>query len=69
MTPTNADTATIIDSTINFINTTYASFSYDEETCRRDVGLIVDAMVHDPHTEVKQKLKRLPIVTLRQAVQ
>ena len=42
-----ADTSTIIDSTINFIDTTYASFSYDEDTCRRDVGLIIDAMVHD----------------------
>jgi hypothetical protein len=38
---------TIIDSTISFINTTYSSFVYDEETCRRDVGLIIDSMIHD----------------------
>ena len=37
----------IIDSTINFIDTAYSSFVYDEDTCRRDVGLIVDAMIHD----------------------
>tara|TARA_R110000851_G_scaffold37425_1_gene96698 strand:+ start:1126 stop:9189 length:8064 start_codon:yes stop_codon:yes gene_type:complete len=41
------DFASIIDSTINFINTTYSSFVYDEETCNRDVGLIIDSMVHD----------------------
>ena len=38
---------TIITSTINFIDTNYASFVYDEDTCRRDVGLIIDAMIHD----------------------
>jgi hypothetical protein len=37
----------IITSTINFIDTNYASFVYDEDTCRRDVGLIIDAMIHD----------------------
>jgi len=42
-----SDTSSIITSTINFIDTTYASFSYDEDTCKRDVGLIIDAMVHD----------------------
>ena len=41
------DFANIINSTINFIDTAYASFRYDEDTCRRDVGLIIDAMVHD----------------------
>lgn len=39
--------ASIIDSTINFIDSSYASFRYDEDTCRRDVGLIIDAMIHD----------------------
>ena len=42
-----ADTTTIIDSSIAFINTAYASFDYDESVCRRDVGLIIDAMRHD----------------------
>lgn len=37
----------IITSTINFIDTAYASFVYDEATCERDVGLIIDAMIHD----------------------
>lgn len=41
------DTKTIIDSSIAFINTAYASFNYDEATCRRDVGLIIEAMRHD----------------------
>ena len=38
---------TIINDTINFIDTTYASFNYAEDVCRRDVGLIIDAMIHD----------------------
>ena len=41
------DTKTIIDSSIAFIDAAYASFNYDEATCRRDVGLIIDAMRHD----------------------
>lgn len=42
-----AEFPSIITSTINFIDTNYASFVYDEDTCRRDVGLIIDAMIHD----------------------
>ena len=42
-----AEFPTIINSTINFIDTAYASFKYSEATCRRDVGLIIDAMVYD----------------------
>ena len=42
-----AEFPNIITSTINFIDTNYASFVYDEDTCRRDVGLIIDAMIHD----------------------
>jgi len=41
------DTTDIINSTIAFIDTAYASFTYDEATCRRDVGLLIDAMRHD----------------------
>ena len=41
------DTTSIINDSIAYINTTYASFKYDEATCRRDVGLIIDAMRHD----------------------
>lgn len=41
------DTTTIINSSIAFINAAYASFAYDEATCRRDVGLIIEAMRHD----------------------
>lgn len=39
----------IKDDVINFINQTYnsTSFSYDEELCYRDVGLIVDAVSQD----------------------
>jgi len=42
-----SDTTSIIDSTISFIDTAYASFVYDEATCRRDIGLIIEAMKHD----------------------
>lgn len=42
-----SDTTTIINSSIAFIDTAYASFTYDEATCRRDVGLIIEAMRHD----------------------
>ena len=42
-----SDTTAIINSTISFIDTAYASFVYDEATCRRDVGLLIEAMKHD----------------------
>ena len=32
---------------VQYINTTYPSFVYNEATCRRDVGLIVDALAID----------------------
>jgi len=35
---------------IGYTNATYPSFSYDEVTCERDVGLIVDALVFDLDT-------------------
>jgi len=43
----NAEKSTIITDTIGFISTTYNGFSYDEDKCERDVGYIVDAVVHD----------------------
>jgi hypothetical protein len=36
----------IIDDTIDYINATY-SFTYNQETCKRDVGYIVDALRYD----------------------
>ena len=41
------DFSNIIDSTINFIDTAYSSFVYDEDTCKRDAGLIINAMMYD----------------------
>jgi len=42
-----SEKSTIITDTIDFISTTYNGFSYDEDKCARDVGYIVDAVVHD----------------------
>ncbi len=33
--------------TIQYLNATYGNFSYDETTCRRDIGYIVDALCYD----------------------
>ena len=35
------------DEVIGYINATYPSLVYNQATCRRDVGLIVDAVIHD----------------------
>ncbi len=32
---------------IGYINATYPNFNYDQETCARDVGLIIDAVILD----------------------
>jgi len=37
----------IQDQTINYINSTLVAFGYDQAKCRRDTGLIVDAVVLD----------------------
>jgi hypothetical protein len=37
----------IQEEVIGFVNTTYPSLSYDDELCKRDVGLIIDAIQHD----------------------
>jgi hypothetical protein len=42
-----ADRQTIIDDTINFVQTTFQDFVYDETKCARDVGYIVDAITYD----------------------
>lgn len=38
---------TLVRSMINFISTEYNGISYPKEKCRRDVGIIVDALSHD----------------------
>lgn len=38
---------TLVKSMINFISTEYNGISYPKEQCRRDVGIIVDALSHD----------------------
>jgi hypothetical protein len=42
-----ADRQSIIDGTLNFIQTTFQDFVYDEVRCSRDVGYIVDAITYD----------------------
>ena len=37
----------LVTSMINFISTEYNGISYPKEKCRRDVGIIVDALSHD----------------------
>ena len=38
---------TLVESMIEFISTEYKGISYPKEKCRRDVGIIVDALSHD----------------------
>ena len=38
---------TIAENTITFINETYAGFGYLQDTCKRDVGLTIDALAYD----------------------
>lgn len=42
-----ANRSFIQDEVVAFINATYPAFTYDQVKCRRDVGLIVDALAHD----------------------
>jgi hypothetical protein len=42
-----ADRQTIIDDTIDFVQTSFQDFVYDEVRCSRDVGYIVDAITYD----------------------
>jgi len=37
----------IVEDTIAYVNTTFPNFSYDEATCARDVGLIIDSIKLD----------------------
>jgi hypothetical protein len=39
--------AYIQEETIGFINSTYPLFDYDSITCKRDTGLIIDAVIYD----------------------
>lgn len=42
---------TIIDNTINFINTSYPSgFTYDDSKCRRDIKLMLQRLIYDIET-------------------
>ena len=38
---------TLVTSMINFISSEYNGISYPKEKCRRDVGIIIDALSHD----------------------
>jgi hypothetical protein len=38
---------TIIKDMIDYLNTTYPSLEYDQSVCRRDAGLIIDAVIDD----------------------
>ena len=42
-----ADRQTIIDDTIDFVQTTFQDFVYNETKCARDVGYIVEAITYD----------------------
>jgi hypothetical protein len=41
------DKDTIVGDTIGFIFQTYTGFTYNQATCKRDVGLIIDAVIYD----------------------
>ena len=41
------DTEVIVSGTIQFIFETYTGFTYNQATCKRDVGLIIDAVIYD----------------------
>ena len=43
----NTNKATLAEGLINFISKTYNGLSYPKQKCRRDVGIIVDALSHD----------------------
>jgi len=43
----NSDKQDIIDDTIDYIETTYNGFSYDQDKCERDTGYIIDAVAFD----------------------
>ena len=42
---------TLVTNMINFISTEYNGISYPKEKCRRDVGIIIDALSHDVQYE------------------
>jgi len=46
----DTNNTTIVNSTISYINSNL-SFTYNEQTCRRDVGYIVDALIDDLDNE------------------
>ena len=42
-----ANTNTLITNTLSYIDTKYNGFEYNQEICKRDVGLIIDAIATD----------------------
>lgn len=53
-----ANKATITSDTISWINTTYPNFSYNQTTCARDIGYILDSVAFDLlHGGNKQSIK------------
>ena len=45
-----ANRAYIQAETISYVNKTYTGFTYNRQKCRRDVGLIIDALIYDLQT-------------------
>jgi hypothetical protein len=43
----NTNRTTLVNQVISYINTTYPDFEYDQTTCARDVGYILDAISYD----------------------
>jgi hypothetical protein len=41
------NSATIVNTTSDFINTSFSNFTYNQEKCERDIGYIVDALTYD----------------------
>jgi hypothetical protein len=41
--------ATIQSDTVDYINTTYNGYSYDQAACERDTGYLIDAITHDAY--------------------
>ena len=43
----NSNKTTLISNTITYIDNTYNGFEYNKKICKRDVGLIIDAIAND----------------------
>ena len=47
----------LVTSMINFISTQYNGISYPKEKCRRDVGIMIDALSHDVQHETNYAMR------------